>query len=468
MRTFTLAGLTCLLALLGTQTARACDNSSFELVSTTDLGGGLHEFVVTFCAGGGPGGAENGTYTWGVQLVGGATFVSYPASLTSPQTGAVYAPDVTFMYGPEYLIFDMVSYTGTGWGAEWWTTTFGGFGVAGAYCTTFTIVTNGMPTQLILMGAEGAGVGVAPYGCNGLPEMEINFGLAADAGTYQSICTGNSATLSVTATGGTPPYTYLWSNGATTASINVSPLVNTTYSVTVTDAMSNTDLDDVPVYVNPRPVVNAGADKSITIGYGATCVTLNGSASGASSPYSYSWSNGATVASPSVCPGATLNYTLTVTDYYGCTGTDNVTVNVKDVRCGPSLSKVYVCRYGVTKCINYGQVANHLSNGWVLGACWMRLDETIAMSENPIAIYPNPASHSAEIAFIMPEDGTAHIELYSVNGAQIALDNSEFQAAGGEEVVRPLNISDIPAGIYQVFVVVSNGQVLTEKLAVVH
>lgn len=48
-------------------------------------------------------------------------------------------------------------------------------------------------------------------------------------------CTaGTSGSISVTTTGGTPPYQYLWSNGETTYSIN--GLSSGTYNVTVTDA----------------------------------------------------------------------------------------------------------------------------------------------------------------------------------------------------------------------------------------
>lgn len=49
-----------------------------------------------------------------------------------------------------------------------------------------------------------------------------------------SICPGGSATLTASATGGTPPFTYLWSNGGTTSSITAT--APGTYSVTVTDA----------------------------------------------------------------------------------------------------------------------------------------------------------------------------------------------------------------------------------------
>jgi hypothetical protein len=57
------------------------------------------------------------------------------------------------------------------------------------------------------------------------------------------------ATISVTASGGCPPYTYLWSNGATTPSQVVCPSVTTTYYVTVTDAQGCTGVDSVKVCV---------------------------------------------------------------------------------------------------------------------------------------------------------------------------------------------------------------------------
>src|SRR5262249_42148867 len=62
------------------------------------------------------------------------------------------------------------------------------------------------------------------------------------------ICTGASATI--TGTGGT---SYLWSTGAVTASITVTPAVTTTYTVTVTNANGCTATTTRTITVNSLP-----------------------------------------------------------------------------------------------------------------------------------------------------------------------------------------------------------------------
>jgi hypothetical protein len=52
---------------------------------------------------------------------------------------------------------------------------------------------------------------------------------------YIGYAPASTLTLVTQVSGGNPGYTYLWSTGATTSSINVSPVVNTVYSVTITD-----------------------------------------------------------------------------------------------------------------------------------------------------------------------------------------------------------------------------------------
>ena len=150
----------------------------------------------------------------------------------------------------------------------------------------------------------------------------------ADAGTDVTICEGDSTTL--TATGGD---TYLWSTGATTASINVSPLSNTTYSVTVTTNGCSAN-DDVMVAVNPVPIADAGVDVIICEG-DSTTLTASGGAS-------YLWSTGATTASINVSPAATIIYTVTVTSN-GCSSNDDVEVTVNPLPTANAGVDVSIC-----------------------------------------------------------------------------------------------------------------------------
>lgn len=136
----------------------------------------------------------------------------------------------------------------------------------------------------------------------------------ANAGPDQTICQGESVVLS--ASGGT---TYLWNNGDTTASIEVSPTVTTTYTVTVFDDLGNSDDDSVTVTVNELPIADAGNDQTICEGD-----TIELTASGGTE---YIWSTGETTASIQVTPSSDTLYTVEVISN-GCTSTDNVTVFV--------------------------------------------------------------------------------------------------------------------------------------------
>ncbi len=123
---------------------------------------------------------------------------------------------------------------------------------------------------------------------NTLPEI--------DAGTDVTIYTGESITL--TATGAD---TYLWSTGATTQSITVSPAGTTTYSVTgFTNGCEASD--SVVVFVEDLVIANAGDDVSICQGY-ETVLTASGGDS-------YLWSTGATTQSITVSPNSTSTYSV--------------------------------------------------------------------------------------------------------------------------------------------------------------
>ena len=136
--------------------------------------------------------------------------------------------------------------------------------------------------------------------------------------------TTGSATAN--ATGGTPPYDYLWSTDATTAT--ASDLAAGAYTVTVTDANGCSEVLNVTI-TEPidGPSVVMSDPASICIGESASISAL---ASGGSPGYTYSWDNGLTDATTyEVSPTETTTYTVTVLDANGCSITGSVTVTVK-------------------------------------------------------------------------------------------------------------------------------------------
>lgn len=129
------------------------------------------------------------------------------------------------------------------------------------------------------------------------------------------ICTGTSTSL--TASGGV---TYVWNTNATTASINVSPISATTYTVTATDSNGCTNTATRTVTVNPLPTVSITGDNNICVGESATLTATGGS--------TYLWSNQSTSNAITVSPMVTTTYTVTATNSNGCTNTASRTVTV--------------------------------------------------------------------------------------------------------------------------------------------
>ncbi len=141
------------------------------------------------------------------------------------------------------------------------------------------------------------------------PELELNL-----SGTDVTCAGDNDGTASAAVTGGTPPYTYLWSNGATTA--DISGLVAGTYSLTVTDA--NLCVITGSIIIEEPPQFQGSVITVVDIlCAGDTNGSATVSVSGGTPPYTYNWSNGQTGATGTGLSAG--NYTVTVMDASGCT-----------------------------------------------------------------------------------------------------------------------------------------------------
>lgn len=165
--------------------------------------------------------------------------------------------------------------------------------------------------------------------------IEVNLCPIINAGTDQTICAGATANLLSTSTIlGSNPYTYTWSNGVTTLSNPVSPLVTDTFSIVTVDRYSCTMSDTVIVKVNPLPTVDAGSDIVICP---EETATLSGS--GATT---YVWTNGITDGVAFV-PNTSVNeFVVTGTDANNCQQTDTVIVTVELEGC-PNFPNDFTC-----------------------------------------------------------------------------------------------------------------------------
>jgi hypothetical protein len=133
-------------------------------------------------------------------------------------------------------------------------------------------------------------------------------------GNHVSCNGGNNGTATVTASGGTAPYTYAWSNGSTAQTI--SNLAAGSYTVTVTTATGCTGTAS-RVVTQPSAIAVSMSIAHATGGSNNGSISL--SVSGGTPGYTYFWSNGKTTQNISgLAPGT---YTVTVTDTKGCTKT---------------------------------------------------------------------------------------------------------------------------------------------------
>lgn len=122
--------------------------------------------------------------------------------------------------------------------------------------------------------------------------------------------------------GGTSPYSYAWSNGA--SSQDLSSIGYGTYYLTVTDSKGCTILDSATISQPPNAVVANATATSVKC-FGGTDGTVISSVVGGISPYTYLWSNGATSNDIIGVPAGT--YSLTVTDKNACVSVTGATVN---------------------------------------------------------------------------------------------------------------------------------------------
>ncbi len=175
---------------------------------------------------------------------------------------------------------------------------------SGNYTVTVTDGSGCSATQIVLV----------PDGCN----CNLIINMDGQNENCQGACDGNGF---ANVTGGTPPYTFLWSDNQTSSTAD--NLCSGAYSVTASDAAGCTVVGDI--FISPGSPFSAIATSSPV-----SCQENDGSATvtniGGDGPFTYLWNNNATDATISNLTEGT--YIVTITDALGCTASVSTIVGV--------------------------------------------------------------------------------------------------------------------------------------------
>ncbi|MEX0966558.1 MAG: T9SS type A sorting domain-containing protein [Bacteroidia bacterium] len=160
-------------------------------------------------------------------------------------------------------------------------------------------------------------------GCMGSDSVIINErpALVLNLDSTDVTCNGAAdGTATVSVSGGTPGYSYAWSNGDITATADSLPAG--IYQVVVTDFFGC--IDSASIQVNEPAALTISINNTDLLCHGDSTATATASVNGGTPPYSYQWSNGDATATADSLP-AGMHY-LTVTDSNGCQVMDSVEI----------------------------------------------------------------------------------------------------------------------------------------------
>jgi hypothetical protein len=300
-----------------------------------------------------------------------------------------------------------------------------------------------------------------------------------NGGNDTTIVAPGCATLFASATGGTPPYSFLWSNGDTTLMIIVCDTISTTYTLSVTDANGCTSEDEITVTVAPPCSIDLGPDMTLCSGEGPFALDAG------PGYISYLWSDSSITQSIFITASGT--YWVQVVDVNTCVATDtiNVTINPSPVVSAgndttitePDCADLFGSATGgtppysflwnngdTTQAITVCDTESTIHILIVTDAAGCTGTDSVMVTVIPMALInldPNP--NSERITFVTSAPGNASLELYDMTGKLIAVLFKDYVQGN---VPYRINFSgkDLPSGIYLVRLYTDNVNAANSKM----
>ncbi|MBL0052473.1 MAG: SprB repeat-containing protein [Bacteroidetes bacterium] len=248
-------------------------------------------------------------------------------------------------------------------------------------------------------------------GCSGVNSFIIvqpsNLGLIFNSVTNVD-CNGlNTGGITVLIGGGVQPYSFLWSNSATTQNLN--NVGAGSYSITVID-VNNCSATFDTIITQPLILSANLASKANVLCYGDSSGTLSTNIGGGKPPYSYLWSNGNT--NQNMIGLIVGIYTLIVTDVNGCTTNFNESILGPD-----SLSFQFTT----------GQPSCGLNNGFINATVLGGTPPYLYLWSNGITLNSiNNLASGTYTLTVTDSTGctdTAEVNLFNQNGPSIIVDS---------------------------------------------
>ncbi len=190
--------------------------------------------------------------------------------------------------------------------------------------------------------------------------------LTASVSPQNAACGMTNGTATPSPSGGTPAYTYAWSNGQT--SMTATGLVPATvYSVTISDSYGCSITQTVSVGQDPPPIASITGNTTLCSGSNAVLTAAGG--------ITYSWNTTSTNASISVSPSASSTYSVIATNG-ACSDTASYSLTVFPLPVASAGSDTTIMQFESTTL----NASGGISYQWV-----PPLDLSCANCPNPIA-----------------------------------------------------------------------------------
>ncbi|WP_338647768.1 PKD-like domain-containing protein [Flavobacterium sp. KS-LB2] len=204
----------------------------------------------------------------------------------------------------------------------------------------------------------------------------------------------NSGAINLLVAGGTPPFTYAWSNGSTTEDLVNIPAGN--YLVTVIDSRGCSK--QAQYSINRPPPIEIGVATKTEFDCETKFVkqTFVAQVSGGAPPYQLTWSSGTVSGSNNEMMNTSQNGTaiLYVTDALGCKANYSFNVKLQSLGTPSFISTSYsLVTYGTYSIIDPIQFTN-TTTGDFISMVWDFGDGSFSTDLNPVHTFKNPKEYT--------------------------------------------------------------------------